>query len=172
MRSPSRYGEHHRPRTTDTTTLRHLTPARAGTLAYVVTAAIARAWVGLAIVAVMWAVVELHEHHRRADERRVATRAGGSSLSPSRGLVALVLGALVILRDGLGRSIFWTVVVSFWSVLFGLSVLSEVVIAGRFIPVVVAVLVALATVVVRWVVGPPDAGTGTADLALVDLKGP
>jgi len=144
----------------------HLTPARAGALAYVLVALIARAWIGLAIAAVGWAVVELHRRHRRAGERRAAMLPDGSSLSPSRGLVALVLGAVVVLRDGLGRSIFVTLIVGGWVVLFALLAVGEVVLAGRFVPVLVALLVALSVAGWRRVTRHGGQGTGASDMAL------
>ena len=145
---------------------RTLTPARTGALAYVLVALVVQAWTGLAIVAVGWAAVELHRHHHRAGERRAALLPGGYPVRPSRGLVALVLGAVVVLRDGLGRSIVTTLAAGLAVLVVALVAFGEVVIAGRFVPVLVAVLVALSVAVWRRITRHGGQGAGAPDMAL------
>jgi hypothetical protein len=133
----------------------------------VLVALVVQAWTGLVIVAVGWAVVELHRHlHRRAGERRAAMLPSGSSLSPSKGLVALVIGAVVILRDGLGRSIVTTLAAGLAVLVVALVAFGEVVIAGRFVPVLVALVVALSVAVWHRIARHGGQGTGAPDMAL------
>ena len=143
-----------------------LTPARTGALAYVLVALVAQAWTGLVIVALVGAAVELHRHHHRAGERRAALLPGGSGLSPSKGLVALVIGAVVVLRDGLGRSIVTTLAAGLAVLVVALVAFGEVVIAGRFVPILVALVVALSVAVWRRVTRHGGQGTGAPDMAL------
>jgi len=133
----------------------------------VLAALVARAWIGLVIVALVWAVVELHGHHHRAGERASVEPHRGQ-VRPSKGLVALVLGAVAIRRDGIARSIFWMLIVEVWCALFALLALGEVVVAGRFIPLLVALVVAVIMAAWRRVTRHGGQGTKPPDLALID----
>jgi len=121
--------------------LAHVTPGQAGTGAYVVVAAVAQAWAGLAIVGVVWAGLALRRRH--------ATRQPSSArLSPLRGLVALVLAAAAVAHSGLGRSILRTLVAVVLATALALAAIGEVLIAARFAAVVAAIAVAL--IVAVW----------------------
>ena len=122
-------------------TVAHITPGQAGAGAYVVVAAVAQAWAGLAIVAVVCAGLALRRRH--ADRQPSSAR-----LSPSRGLVALVLGAAAIAHSGLGRSILRTFVALLLAGALAFAAIGEVLIAARFAAVVAAVAVAL--IVALW----------------------
>jgi hypothetical protein len=141
--------------------LRRLGPWRFGAIAYLVVALAAGAILGALVVALAWGGTELVLRHRN---RPPAVSDG--RFHPSRGLVELVIGAVVVRRDGLARSFLWTLFGSLVAVTVTLAAVVAVVVAAHGVALIVAAVVALGVALWRrhdrrehpelWPVPPGD----------------
>ena len=141
--------------------LRRLGPWRVGAIAYLVVALAAGAIVGALVVALAWGGAELVRRHRN---RPPAVRDG--RFHPSRGLVELVIGAVVVNRDGIARSFLWTLFASLVAVTAALAALVAIVVAGQGVPLILSLLATAAVALWRrhdrrehpelWPVPPGD----------------
>lgn len=93
--------------------------AEAGVGAYLVVAMIAGAWIAVLVVLGALIAAEAwrhhHHHHRRYyhhhhHHRPKPAPKGARPWRPSKGLVGLVFGAVIVRRDGIARPLLWTVV--------------------------------------------------------------
>lgn len=126
--------------------LRTLSPARAGLVAYLVVAAVMGAWLAVVVVAIGWAVVE---HHRRDHTRTAVDGPNGSPVHSRRGLVALVLGAVLVLRDLVARTVGGVVLAVVVAVLVLMVAVLVVTGAGNGLPLIAAAVGATLAVVMR-----------------------
>jgi hypothetical protein len=126
--------------------LRTLSPARAGVVAYLVVAAVMGAWLAVVVVAIGWALVE---HHRRDHTRTAVDGPNGSPAHSRRGLVALVLGVVLVLRDGVARTAGGVVLAVVVAVLVLVVAVLVVTGAGNGLPLAGAVVGAVVAAVVR-----------------------
>ena len=87
--------------------------AEAGVGAYVVVAMIAGAWIAVLVVLGALIAAEAwrhHHHHHHHHHHPKPAPNGARSWRPSKGLVGLVFGAVIVRRDGIARPLLWTVV--------------------------------------------------------------
>lgn len=127
--------------------VRRLGAWRVGAIAYLVLALTTGALLGAPVAALVWGAIELRRHHRSHVALK-ASRYEPGGFRPSKGLVELVLGAVVINRDGVIRPLFWTLFASLVGLGLAVAALVAIVAADRGLPVVLGLC--LVGVVALW----------------------
>jgi len=127
--------------------VRRLGAWRVGALAYLVLALATGAVLGALVAGLVWTSIELRRHHRSHVALK-ASRYEPGAFRPSKGLVELVLGAVVINRDGVTRPLFWMLFAGLIGLCLAVGALVAIVAADRGLPVVLGLC--LAGVVALW----------------------
>ncbi|MCL4422714.1 MAG: hypothetical protein M1115_06055 [Actinobacteria bacterium] len=114
---------------------RRVRPIEAGAFAYFVVAMIAGAWTAVLAMLGALIVAEVWHHHRKADP----------SQHRLRGMVELVIGTVILLRDGIVRPILWALIAAAVAAVLAIVAFGVIVTAVHGAAVIIGLVAAVGT---------------------------